>query len=73
MNASKSPVKAILMKDLFAFQERRKAGFQQHEIIVTLCSKVYFILNIYFHLSRLLMTAHFFIKNDSTTSYKICI
>lgn len=73
MNASKSPMNAILMKDLFGFQEQEKADFQQHEIIITLYSKVYFIFNIYFHLNRLLMTAHFFIKNYSIASYRICI
>lgn len=55
------------------FSGRGKDDFLQHEITVTLYSKVCLIFDIYFHLSTLLMTTHFFIKNYSTTSYRICI
>lgn len=73
MSTSKSSVNAILMKDLFGFQEGGKDDFHQHEIIVTLYSKACLIFNIYFHSSTLLMTIHFFIKNYSTISYRIFI
>lgn len=62
MSASRSPVNGSLMKDLFFFQEGEKDYFHQHEIIVTLYSKVCLIFSIYFHLSTLLMTTRFFIK-----------